>query len=305
MTPDLAALIWARLSTGKSLADLQLPEVKGRVDLRDLSVPPRAVVREKMHRSKRVAEISGFITVRGALWKGLDFSGAQLESLRFHETSIADCRFDGARCVDWRMWRTRIADTSFCSADLRGSALGGIKSGTRNAFRGVDFTNADLRQTVHQSADMVACTFCKTNLSGVDFQGTVFVDCTFEGELSKVLFYRHAFRGEAFPPNEMKGVDLRQAKLLYVQFRGLDMDQVYWPEDGEHFLVEDYPATLDRMLAAFGARSDLGSKRVAAVLGMHRKWAGPNQRLGVVSKAELLALGGAEAVVEFLRVLGH
>jgi uncharacterized protein YjbI with pentapeptide repeats len=70
--------------------------------------------------------------------------------------------------------------------------------------------------------------FAETNLAKVDFQGTSFKDCLFTGLLDQVLFYRTAFRGERFPPNEMKGVDFRGARFRHVEFRNLDMNDVKW-----------------------------------------------------------------------------
>ena len=201
------------------------------------------------------------------------------------------------------MWGTSISNTSFRGADLRKAALGGV-NGRRNSFRCVDFTKADLRQTVYVSAEMVGCAFSQAKIAKVDFQGTVFVDCRFEGKLEEVQFHRYAFRGEAFPPNEMDGVDLRGAKLSHVEFRGLDMESVKWPEDEDQFLVKDHPATLDRLLPTWKSRSDLGSKRLAASFGVVRKWVGTNQRVGVISKGDLLEAGGEEAVADFLRMMG-
>ena len=63
------------------------------------------------------------------------------------------------------------------------------------------------------SAEFHECTFSETRLSKVDFQGGTFADCSFDGELDEVLFHRHAFRGEAPPPNEMRNVDFSHAQL--------------------------------------------------------------------------------------------
>jgi uncharacterized protein YjbI with pentapeptide repeats len=276
----------------------------GRVDLRGLVAPEPAVLRRYVAASAEVTELGELIRIRAAHWRGIDFSGARLGSLRFFDSTIEDCCFEGARCQDWRMWGTTIVNTSFRSADLRKAALGGVKDGKRNVFREIDFTKADLRQTVYVSCDMIGCKFSDTKLSKVDFQGTVFVNCTFEGELDEVLFYRQAFRGEAFPANHMKGVDLRRAKLRYVEFRGLDMSEVQWPEDDDHIVVENYTATLDRALDLLKGHTDVASKKLGAVLGMSRKWAGPNQQRGVLSKLELVEAGGSEAVSELLRAIG-
>jgi len=149
---------------------------------------------------------------------------------------------------------------------------------------------------------MIECRFAETKLARVDFQGSVFVDCVFEGELNEVMFYRHAFRGESFPPNEMKGVDFRGAKFRFVEFRGLDMKDVRWPEDGDHVVVDDYKGTLDRMLSFLKSRSDTPARAIAAVLGSNRKWAGRNQTQGVISKLDLLDGGDEILARDLLRL---
>lgn len=123
------------------------------------------------------------------------------------------------------------------------------------------------------------------------------------GELIDVPFYRQAFRGEAFPPNEMKGLDLRAAKLRHVEFRGLDMVGVQWPEDDEHVVVDDYQATIDRVLKTLNGRPDASSKKLAAILQIRRKWAGQRQKQGVLNKRDLIEAAGEEAFSELRGLL--
>jgi len=202
------------------------------------------------------------------------------------------------------MWGTTVADSSFHSADLREAALGGVEYGKRNIFRAVDFSRADFRQTAHGSAEMIDCIFDNAKLVKIDFQGTVFVRCRFVGELNEVLFYRHAFGGEAFPPNEMEFVDFSGARLRNVEFRGLDMASVKWPNDEEHIVIDNYRQTLDRVLGELEMRSDVPGRKLRARLAMMRKWAGPNQLKGIISKADLTNAGGDDAVREFLSLAG-
>lgn len=294
--------VWGRLIQGKPLDGLGFATIDGRIDLRGLAAPDPSEVEKYRTATMIVKEQSGLIAIGGVHWKGIDFSNCRLNSLRFFDSIIENCSFDAGHCRDWRMWNTRIINTTFRGADLRDSALGAVENGKRNSFKRVDFTKADLRQTSHGSADMVECIFVDTKLAKVDFHGTVFENCIFSGELNEVLFYRYNFRGEAYPPNEMKGVDFRHATLRYVEFRELDMNDVKWPEDSEHIILKNYKASLDKMLNALKLRSDVSSRRLTAILGMMRKWAGPNQAQGILSKAELVGAGGEELVAELLRL---
>jgi uncharacterized protein YjbI with pentapeptide repeats len=303
LTEDARAReVWARLISGRPLTDLGLSTIDGRIDLRGLMAPEPAAVRELVVANANVKQLGNLISVRGVHWKSLDVSESALSSLRFFDARIEDCRFDWAQCGDWRMWGTTIERTSFVGADLRQTALGGLDQGKRNAFRQVDFSNADLRQSAHMSADMIDCTFADTNLSKLDFQGTVFKNCSFSGDLEEVQFYDHAFHGEALPENRMEGCDFRKARLYHVEFRRLDMSDVQWPEDPDHVLIRSYPTTLDRMLALLEGRNDLPARQMKAVLGMKRKWSGPHQEIGVINKRELLEYASEELVNDVLAV---
>ena len=185
--------------------------------------------------------------------------------------------------------------------ELRGVHWKGINF-SRNSYHSVDFTKADLRQTVYVSADMIDCVFAETNLAKVDFQGTIFKNCIFSGLLNEVMFYRSAFRGERFPPNEMKGVDFRGAVFRHVEFRNLDMNDVEWPKSDQHIVLDHYKACLEKMLKALSDRPDVGSKKLQAILKTKLKWAGPNQRVGVLSKPDLLEHGSPEAITWLLSI---
>jgi len=138
--------------------------------------------------------------------------------------------------------------------------LGGVEAGRRNVFAGVDFSRADLRQTAYKSAEFSKCRFVDTKLAKVDFQGSVFADCKFEGEMYEVAFHRSAFEGDGLPPNKMTRVDLSEAILRSVEFRELDMDTVIWPQGEEHLVLRPCKAALDRALGMLQARSDMPAK---------------------------------------------
>ena len=277
---------WARLVSGRPLDSVA--RVGGRVDLRGLVVPQPRVTRTLRVGGTNVAELAHVVVMSRVHWKGMDFSGARLPSLRFEGCTIEDCVFDDCRCDDWRMWATKVSNCSFKSAHLKGAALGGVAlDGARNRFESVNFSRADLRDTCYQSADFVECSFRNAKLTKVDFQGSVFTRCVFEGLLDQVLFYRHAFQGEEFPPNEMRDVDFRRATFRHVEFRALDMENVLWPESPDHILIEDYRSVLTQMLARLRNDADLHSGYVRTLLAFKLRWAGPHQVTGVVSALDL------------------
>jgi uncharacterized protein YjbI with pentapeptide repeats len=303
VSPNQASEVWTKLGSGQSLDGLSLSMNNGRIDVRGLTVSPPSAGKTVGTPLADVTELAGLTVIRNGIWKSLDFSGSKLDGLRFFDCIIENCVFDKCRCQDWRMWGTAISDTTFQSADLRGAALGGVQDGKRNQFRKVGFASADLRRTAYEAAEFVECTFKDTRLDKVDFQTTVFRDCVFEGELLEVLFYRTGFRGESYPPNNMERVDFSRAKLRFVEFRGLDLDQVQLPAGDDHIVLRPYREILDRLIRGFSGKTDPMSKGLAGNFQFKLKWAGPRQVQGVLNKKDLLEIGGKDAVQAVLQVL--
>jgi uncharacterized protein YjbI with pentapeptide repeats len=298
--------IWNQLVHGKPLGDAGVPRVDGRFDLRNLRVPDPHAVETVRTALADVTVLGGITSIEGAAWHSIDFSSSQLPGLRFLDCQIRNCVFDRCRMEDLRVWRTEFAEVSFRSADLRGTVLGGTSDNDsrRNSFHDVDFTAADMRGTIYGAAEFVRCKFNHARLNKVDFQSSTFTDCSFEGELREVMFYQRGYKGELFPPNEMKRVDLRRAKLRWSEFRGLDLDEVFLPTDQDHIVVENYPEVLDRLLAFFCARPDVGSSALAAIFENHKMWLGAKQRVGVLNKRDLVETAGEEGLQAVMKVIG-
>ena len=296
MNESLNLEIWDHLIQGKALNGLGLSTIEGRTDLRNLELPEPSIVRRFQFRKIPIAEIDPGAIIQGAKWRNLDFSDSKLNGLRLFGCEIENCRFENCQLQDLRLWSTKISDASFQGANLRKSALGGVHEGRRNSYSGVDFTQTDLRQTAYTATSFDRCTFRNTKLEKVDFQTSAFSDCRFEGELLRVLFYRRAFKGEAYPANEMINVDFRRAKLRYVEFRGLSLDRVLLPSDDEHIVIKNYPGALDRVIAVLQQRNDMPSRKLVAYLGILRKWAAPNQVQGVINTKDLVEVAGVEGM---------
>lgn len=297
MTEARQSEIWQRLVAGSSFDDLDLPVNDGRIDLRGLRLPMPDVVPRYETAGGSIGEIQNAVVLRNAKLHNLDFTGSSLRAVRLFDCELTNCRFDDCDLRDFRLWSTKVSETSFRRANLAGASLGGVQDGRRNMFVGVDFTEADLRQTKYVAAAFHQCLFINSKLEKIDFQTTAFSDCLFEGLLLRVLFYRCGFRGDAFPPNEMINVDFRRAQLRFVEFRGLTLERAHLPEGDGHLLINDYPQTLDKVIEVLGRRTDLASKKLVAYLGVLRKWAPPKQVKGVLNIDDLQEISGRDGLV--------
>lgn len=298
------AATWKALVTGESGVIRDASNDAGRLDLRGLHLSKPETSKIMGEGSIEISELSEVTEVRDRSWKRLDFSNSILPSLRFFNTTIDDCNFENCELNDLRMWGTKLVDVSFRGADMRKSALGPFNNRTANSFERVDFSFSDLRGTTYQSANFHQCEFFNSCLRKVDFQGSIFVNCAFKGELREVLFYSKGFGLDAAPRNEMDTVDFSGASLRWCAFRGLNLDKVIFPNDADHIVVEDYPELIDRLLNLFGGRPNPGYRSLTAVLTDARKWLGPKQNIGLFNRNDLidmLGVPGEEEVSEIIR----
>lgn len=238
----------ARLVSGRSLDSLGLDEHDGRVDLRFLPAPiPRRL--ERFEALGWFVETLGeHVTLQGVELDNLDLSGAQLQSWRFHDAKIVNCRFDGASCRDWRLWSTHVTGCSFPKADLRGAAVGTWSQSRRNEWREVDFSGADFRVAVSQGALYEGCDFGDAKLAKVRFEQCALVRCRFAGALAGVVFDERGLPDRA-APRSMEDVDFSEARFDQVEFLGCNLDRVVVPADPDVVLIKRYRCVIERSLA--------------------------------------------------------
>jgi len=302
LSESLNLEIWDRLLASKSLDGLGLDTRDGRIDARGLELPEPTVLRRFQFHGAAITATDASI-VHGVKWRNLDFTGSKLAGLRLMHGFVENCRFDDCNLQGVRIWATSFRDVSFKGANLRGSVLGGVHEAVRNTFVGVDFSDSDLSASTYEAAAFEHCVFSNAKLVKIDFQTSTFADCRFEGELDDVLFYRRAFNGEKYPPNEMVNVDFSRARLKHVGFRGLVLDRVQLPNDDEHLVLKNFAVTLDQMLAALQRQSDPIAEKLAAFIGIKRKWAVLNQAQGFIHLPDLADLVGGEGVKRFLAAI--
>lgn len=94
----LADNIVARLLARRPLDDLGLGTHEGRVDLRGLPFPQPERLRRFEKDGWFIDELSDRVCFKALRLAGLDLSGAVMDTVRIWDTTVEDCRFDGARC---------------------------------------------------------------------------------------------------------------------------------------------------------------------------------------------------------------
>lgn len=272
-SPSISDQIWKRLVAGGNLSDLQLPRRANRTVVSELNVP---------------ASGGNVPTLKGVVLRHLDFRGADLTGIRFHDVQIEDCEFHTATCEKWRMWSVDVRQTSFYGAGLRGSMLGALGNGLRrNTWTDIDFTAADLSHTGYVAAAFERCNFADARIVHVDFAGSTFEACRFAGILDEVIFWGRSLEDPALPVNTMKDVDLSAAILRHTEFRNLDLRFLVLPKDPEHIIIRDYETTLSCMLSRLAKDSRNEARRLTAVLQVKTRWCLPGTTLGILNRHDL------------------
>jgi uncharacterized protein YjbI with pentapeptide repeats len=314
ISDSLQSEIWQRLLRGTSLDDLSLPRKEGRIDLRGWQLPEPKVIASWETKLAHVTQVEPDRIFRHAEWRNLDFSNSTLNSLQFYDSDITNCRFEKCYLRNFQPFASSIRDSSFKGAHLRGAGLGiatdeGPLKLRRNVFTRVDFSEADLRDSLYISAAFEGCIFHNARIVKVNFASSTFVDCEFEGELREVQFWksdlmtRPWYSHDAFPVNEMRNVDFSRARLRDVEFRGIDLQNVKLPIDHEHIVIQDFAATLDRLIAALRKDGDQTAKILVAGFEINRKWAAPHS-LGLLNRQDLADVG-EDAVERVLSLLSQ
>ena len=239
---------------------------EGKIDLRGFAFPDARQVGEFKVGRTTFKSIEGFPEFNSVRWRGIDFTGAVIRSARFFTSTIDNCRFDQADLFDWRLWATRVSDSSFTKADLQSGAIGTGhygKAGT-NVWTRVNFDRADMRGAGLRQCVLRDCTFRKTNLRKVWFSYVTFDGVAFEGLLDGVLFEGRHHADSGNPP-PMRNVDFRGVRFRDCDFRHR-FDNVMFDESPDVRVIRDFPAVVRQAAECARENGDAEEKEMASVL---------------------------------------
>lgn len=289
----LAEEVIARLIARRPLDGLELAEHEGRVDLRYLPAPAPKRLERFETQGWSVQRLGNLIELTGASLEGLDLSGAQLQSFRFFDTRINNCRFDGANCRDWRLWASEITDSSFTKANLAEAAVGTSRyQGRRNVWRRVDFSGSDFRIGVSDEAVYEDCDFSGAKLDKVNFGQCAFVRCRFAGKLNETVFDGRDLSDQPAPP-QMDAVDFSDAFFSDVEFAGFDLEAVTLPNDPDIHLVRRARCVARHGIEMLGDDNSIEADILRSLFERTLKGPGTEQDAQIFNRRDYLASGGS------------
>ena len=216
--------------------------------------------------------------------------------------SMRNCRFDSARCTDWRIWSTDVSACTFVGADLSRSALGAwSREGRGSTFRDTSFRSSKLSSIVSRAGHFEDCDFTDVTLRNVDFGSSGFVRCRFSGELTKVIFWDHGFKTGKPEPNRMIDVDFSQAHFREVEFRRLNLDRVTLPVSDDHMIVNHYRCVLAKTIERLSVDNHPDARAFKVFMEVMMKWVGPRQQIGIFAKSDFDVGGDSTYIIGLLR----
>jgi uncharacterized protein YjbI with pentapeptide repeats len=266
------------------------------VDLRGISLPDPSVRGNVVAARVTFQAVDGVLEVRGARWASLDLAHARLPSLRFFDSSLEGCRFEGAACRDWRLWNSSVTNCVFEGADLRDAAIGTWHEGCSNTWRGVSFDSADLRGALLFGCMLSQCTFRGARLSAAQFLQATIQDSVFSGALTDVLFDGRDLPGKP-SAGPLRNVDFSGASFADVEFRGCRFENVRLPETSGVWVIPQYPKVARRALALVEDVPTIEGRMFAGELRNALKLPGADDSIGVFNRADYVVAGG-EALAE-------
>jgi uncharacterized protein YjbI with pentapeptide repeats len=229
-----ARAILDRLAAGADLADLRLPTVDGRLDLRGLP--------------------AGGLFTEGGTLSDADLSHCSLSSAHLDGVRWTRCRLDGADLSAAVLTDVAIGDSTLRRADLREALV------VRSSWESVDVTGAKSRHLAVERTTFTRQTF--PALAKVEFVACSFVDCRFAGPLSDVRFL-----GRGAEPAVLRRTTFESSDFRYAEFDGMEFDDVTFPDDGALVVVPHrFPAVADRASTLSLSRRDEVGKELRRFL---------------------------------------
>jgi len=254
-----------RLGKGANPASLGLSLTSdGYLDLRNLKFPRPEVLAKIETPVGAVNYTRSKPILKRVRLKKADLTGSSIAHSVWEKATLVDVKMDSANMQGTSFEMGHLEAVSFRGVDLAGSVWG-FRGRAGPTVVNCDFTDADLRHSHHSHPLYRNCRFIQTKLDEVDFRGSRFENCVFEGRLPDVWFRERFPDSNPFVAvlrNRMKNVDFSRAELVFVSFLGVDLTSCKLPAEGH--MVIPRPRLVFRRALELVEREWQGSAREKA-----------------------------------------
>ncbi len=159
--------------------------------------------------------------LKDIVFQNCDFSFSNFDNLRIERCQFINCIFVSVYCRDLYEIGNVFNHCTFQKVDFRRALIGNENS----KFNDCIFENCNFTSCSFYSPQFTNISFVNCNLRELDFAGSSFENCLFEGKMSYVLF-----RGDD-PRFNLKNPGYRKNQMNRVSFEKLDFNFLGFSDD--------------------------------------------------------------------------
>jgi|CXWL01.1.fsa_nt_gi uncharacterized protein YjbI with pentapeptide repeats len=247
------------------------------------------------------------ILVKDVVLKDIDLSYADFSSSWMQANRFENCLFEKTDFSDIADHGNTFSHCVFKKCDFKLAVLGYEGSQYKNCtFKACSFQRTNFIRAEFVSTDFVDC-----RLKSIDFSGSSFENCKFEGLLDDVWFrgtygYESYFTEFGQPkPNKMDNVSFENADLRNPAFSdGCDLTTVKVKNDGRHFKFDNWLKRLQFLEKEIENWEDGHHKNEAAIFVKVYLVHAPKQDWNIINLEDLeRSYGGADVAHKIIGIL--
>ncbi len=183
------------------------------------------------------------------IFKDVNFTQSDFSEITFVKCKFENCLFFKTKLKESRFFACEFVNCIFDQTNFNGATMGGRIGHHLGSYTNCHFRKANLKNTNYNFPLLKGCFFENCDFYMVDFNGSRFESCKFEGLLDDVRFRgvgndlsdSFLFWNRLNPhryKNTMSNVDFSRATLTAVAFsHSIDISTCIWPIDDSQYLI--------------------------------------------------------------------
>lgn len=161
------------------------------------------------------------LNFKNIVFRNCDFSFSNLDHVILENCQFINCTFVSVYCRDLLDLENIFESCHFCKVDFRRASIGNRNS----KFNHCVFDTCNFMRCFFASPQFTNVEFVNCNLRELDFGGSSFENCLFEGKMSYVLF-----KGDD-PTSKINNSEYKKNEMKNVSFEKLDFQTLAFSDN--------------------------------------------------------------------------